>query len=604
MASTATEDFAAYELSSAMTLAETPASIPEKPHEDNFDWDVTFSHLEARMGMMRNIRYPKWAYWAQLAEWLLPERYRWLVTSNNWTRMGPVNQQIVNETGTWAADICASGMVDGLMPTTRTWWKLEVGLPNFEPDAEAKQYLETSEAIGYLILAQSNFYDIMAQAAQDEVVFATAPVTMYEDFEKVIRLYGECAGEYYLSSSSRLTIDTKAREFTFTVAQTVEMFGLENCPVAVQKLWEEGGASLENEFVIAHMIEPNFPLSGRGRSRGKEIQVIKGKFPYREVYWLKGMKSEGPLSKRGFNLKPFAVFRWAKVGNDPYGVRCPGMVALGGVKQLQMEERRKAEGIEKQVRPPMGADPALKNEPSSILPGNITYMDTSNGKKGFWPLFEVKPDLNAMVADIKAVEGRIERAFLVDVFMAITQMEGVQPRQNLEIAERKQEKLQRLGPVVGLWKGEAQILLERLFEIMDRRRLLPPKPDSLKNVPLKFDFLDMVTLAQIGTQTAAMEQGFRVGGELSLAAKAASIPDPLRTLNLDESYRIYLERLTFPIKGIFTADEVEAHDKAREKVSQEKMALAAAPPMVDAARQLSQTDIGGGQQALAAILGR
>ena len=39
----------------------------------------------------------------------------------------------------------------------------------------------------------------MAQAFQDIVVFGTAPVIVYEDFEDIIRLYLPCAGEYYLA---------------------------------------------------------------------------------------------------------------------------------------------------------------------------------------------------------------------------------------------------------------------------------------------------------------------------------------------------------------------------------------------------------------------
>jgi hypothetical protein len=65
------------------------------------------------------------------------------------------------------------------------------------------------------------------------------------------------------------------------------------------------------------------------------------------------------------------------------------MDALGDTKQVQLETLRKAEFIEKGVRPPMGADPALKNEPASIVPGNITYIGADGQKKGFWPLFEV-----------------------------------------------------------------------------------------------------------------------------------------------------------------------------------------------------------------------
>ena len=84
------------------------------------------------------------------------------------------------------------------------------------------------------------------------------------------------------------------------------------------------------------------------------------------------MKTEAELSRQGFFEKPFIAMRWATTSNDPYG-RSPGMEVLGDNKQLQLETRRKAEFLEKGVRPPMGAHPSLKNQPSSIRPGDITY---------------------------------------------------------------------------------------------------------------------------------------------------------------------------------------------------------------------------------------
>ena len=74
----------------------------------------------------------------------------------------------------------------------------------------------------------------------------------------------------------------------------------------------------------------------------------------------------------------------------------------------------------------MGANVEMKNEPSSIQPGNITYTSTDGGKKGFWPLFEVSPAaLPPMIEDIKEIQVRIKECFFVNLFMAaITQMEG------------------------------------------------------------------------------------------------------------------------------------------------------------------------------------
>lgn len=604
MSDTTAGEFANYEMMGATLLAAQPPKLKSLVDEQtDADWNVIFTQLESRLGMLRTWRYSWWAYWNQLALYTLPRRYHWLVVANLMRRGAPVNDAIIDSTATLAMEICAAGMVEGLMPTTRPWFKLGVGIPGTEPDAAAKEWLEDTEERGYAVLAQSNFYTIMAQAAQDQVTFGTAPVIMYEDAEDVIRCYAPCAGEYYLAAGSRFSIDSLYREFTLTVAQIVEMFGLEQCPSDVRALWETGGASWEMERVVAHAIEPNADMSDRS---GGKIRVVKG-FPFRELYWLKGMQTPRELSRRGFHERPFAVARWSTVSNDAYG-RGPGMDALGDIKQLQLETRRKAEAIEKQVRPPMGAHPSLKNEPSSINPGHITYADTTNGKPGFWPLFEVKPDLVGMAADLKEIQSRIDRCFLVDVFMAITQMEGVQPRNEIEIAERKAEKLQRLGPVIGLWKTEfASPLIQRLIGILHRRNMLKPMPPSLRGVPLKIEYIDMVTLAQLGAETASMERVFATAGSLSEAAKAAQVPDPIRVLNLDASMRKYSDKLNFPADCVFTKDEVAQHDAARAQVQQgqqtQQAATTALPAMVDAAHGLSQTPIGGGQSALSALIG-
>ena len=595
-------DSAPYEMADASLLAAQPPSLPMETMEPDQDWDQIFSHLESRLNSMKMWRYSWWAYWSTLAQYILPRRYHWVISANLYAKGNPINQSIIDGTAGLAKNICAAGMVEGLMPTTREWFKLGSALENFEPDADAKEWMEDTEQRMYTVLAQSNVYSEMAQVAEDEVVFGTAVTIMYEDARDIVRCYTPCTGEYFLAVGSRFSCDTLYREFVMTVAQIVEWFTLECCPMQVRELWEAGGGSIDNEFIIAHAIEPNFDISARGRSKNDAIKVVPGSFAYREVYWLRGQNTHQPLSKRGFHKKPFAVFRWAKTSNDPYG-RGPGMDALGDIIQLQTETLRKGEAIEKTVRPPMGADVAMKNEPSSIRPGDITYTSTEGGEKGFWPLFEMKFDLAAMTADIKDIANRIDRYFLVDVWLAISQMEGVQPRNNFEIAERRGEKMQRLGPVIGLWKTEgAQPLLERLMDIMSRKKMLKGLPRSLQGIPLKFNFIDMVTLAQLGTETAAMEQTFKVGGELATAAQAAGLPNPLRVLNLDESFRVYADRMRYPTKGVFTPTEVAAHDKARAQAKQAAQAPAAAMAAVTAAKSLAETPTSG-RTALSALTG-
>lgn len=592
---------AAYEEMGASLLAAQPPTPPTRMPRPSDDWSTTYAHLESRMGFLRTWRWSWWVHWSQLAEFFLPRRWSWLVVANRTWKGRPINDQIIDSMPLQAVRICASGLWTGLTSPSRPWFKLANALPWAELDADGKEWLEDVERKVYTVLAQSNFYTSMAQAFQDVVVFGTSPVIIYEDEEDVIRLYVPCAGEYYLAAGARLSVDTLYREFVLTIAQIVEMFELENCPPQVQKMWQAGGASLDTEMVVAHAIEPNFDLDKRGRSRGT-VAVVPDVFTFRELYWLRGQKADRPLSKRGFYGKPFMAARWSTVSNEPYG-RSPCMDALGDTKQIQQETRRKAEFIEKGVRPPMGANPELKNEPASIIPGMITYMNTDGGKKGFWPLFEPEAQwLTGMSNDIDKVSARVQTCLFVDIFMAISRMEGVQPRNQLELTKRDLERLQVLGPFIELFENEfAGPAIWRVIEILERRHMLKPRPASMRGVPLKINYQSIMRLAQSQAESVAMKDFLGTMGTLSAAAKAAGLPDPLRVVDLDKSARHYADVVTYPASCLFTEQQVEQNDAARAKGEQEARMPGDMAAGVNAAKTLSETQIPG-DNALNALL--
>jgi hypothetical protein len=593
-----------YERMGPSLLAQQPvtaAKVQKYGRKDLSWWDVLFAKLEARRGALYIWRHSFWVHWSILAQYFLPRRWQWLVVANRTWRGSPINDSIIDSTGLLAVRTCAAGLWTGLTSPSRPWFKIEIALPWVKAYAAALAWLEDTQKRVYTVLAQSNFYQTMAQAFQDVVVFGTAPVIEYEDFEDVIRFYLPTAGEYFLAAGARFSVDVLNRDFNLTVSQLVEFAGIEKCPEQVRNLWVSGGGQLETEFTVCHSIEPNFAVSSQD---GKDpIKLIPGVFTFRETYWLRGTKTEEPIVVRGFYERPFFAARWSTVSNEPYG-RSPCMDALGDNKQVQLETKRKAEYIEKGIRPPMGADPNLKNEPSSIIPGNITYVSTANGAKGFWPLFEVRPEwLAGMTKDIDTVNARIDKALFVDLFMAISRMEGVQPRNELELTKRDLERLQELGPFVHMFENEfAGPAIQRTLNILRRRRMLKPLPQSMLGVPLKITYVSIMKLAQNAAKSVSMKDVFQVGGILSSAAKAAGLPDPLRTLNLDKAFREYADVDEFPQNLWYPDDEVQAHDEAKAHAAAAAQVPGAAMAAVDAAKTMSETSLGGGS-ALGAMLG-
>jgi hypothetical protein len=589
-----------YEHMTSTLLSRQPAHIPDKKRDPVKGWQVTYNHLQTRMNALRTWRYSWWSYWGQLAQYFSPRRWIYLATANRTWRGSPINDAIIDSTGLQALRTCAGGMWSGLTNPNAPWFKLGSALSWVTLDDAAKAWFESTQERIYTVLAQSNFYDIMQQAFADEVLFGTAPVICYEDFEDVVRFYLPCAGEYYLGMGARLSTDTFAREFTLNCLQIVEMFGLENCPESVQNLWTSEGGSIDQEFVVCHMIEPNFPLSDR-KTKGGTVQLVPESFPYRELYWIKGDKGQCPLSARGFMSFPVGVFLWSQTQNDAYG-RSPCMDALGDNKQVQKETLRKAEFIEKGVRPPMGANVQMKNEPASIQPAHITYVTADQTGKGFWPLFEPNPAwLPALTADIDHVNQRIEKCLFVDVFMAISQMAGVQPRNELELTQRNLERLQSLGPVITSTEGTLSILLQRVLDIMIRRKLVEPLPPSLKDVPLKVSFVSIMRMAQQASQGVSLKDVLATAGALQSAAQAAGLPAPIRVINLDAAMREYAENSNFPISCLYTEEEVSANDKAHAAALAQAQAPASLAAAVQAAHTLSQTTTEPGTGLSAAV---
>ena len=590
-----------YESMSPGLLAREPSRL-DTTQKAGEDWPTIYQALESRLASLRMWRWSWWSHWQELARYIEPRRSKWIITANTMDRGTPLNADIIDSTATIASNICASGIWSGLTSPSRPWFKLGILEGFMQLDAASSEWLEDTERRLYDVLGGSNFYQTMRQAFGDVVNFGTGPVVVYEDFEDIIRCYLPCAGEYFLNAGARLSVDTFYREYTLNVQAIVEQFALENCPTEVSQLWETGGGSLDTEFVVCHAIEPNTALSVRGSL--KQIRVVPSEFAYREVYWLKGIPSQAELSRRGFNELPFMVARWSTVSNDAYG-RSPAMDALGDIKQIQLETLRKAELMEKMARPPMIADVSMKNEPASIIPGGITYTNTQGANAGFRPAFEVNANgLTAMVADIASVKERIEKCFFVDVFMAITNMEGVQPKNELELTKRDLERLQVLGPFINQFETEfASPLIARVLGIMERARLLKPRPPSLQGKAIAPKYTSILTLAQRGAETANLAQFFAIGGALSSAAKAAGVADPLRTVDWDKSYHKYGSLLGVPDDLFYPPEVVAQHDQMRLKMTQQQAALSASLPAVTAAHTLSQTPVGGGQSALSAMLG-
>lgn len=576
----------AYESAGPQQLVAQPARMTPPPKDINStDWVILKSHLESRLSMLRSYRYSWMLHYQLLETYILPRRGIFInptvPTPNSMNKGQAINQAILDPTGTYAMRRAAAGLMSGLMSPSRPWFKLKPAMGSRDTvDAEAQAWFEEVEDRIYQVAGRSNFYDCGAQMFEDLVTFGTSPMIIYEDETDVIRCYVPCCGEYLAASSSANRVESLYRQFLMTTSAIVEMFGLENCPATLQSMWQSKSGSLDVEWIVFHSIEPNFGIANQSRD---EVGVVEGGFDWREVYWL-AASDQYPLSMRGFIDQPHICPRWATTSNDAYG-RSVGMDCLPDIMQLQVETGRKAEAIEKMVRPPLVASMDMKNEPSSILPGHITYVNQLGADKGMKPIFQVSPNIEHMSQDLQMLQQRIREGFFNDLFM----MPEPDAKQMTayEVSVRRQEKLQVLGPVIERLQNEALApAIKRIFRIMERRDLLPPLPESLQGVQIGIEYISMLAIAQKQAESAGL--GMFASTMMNLQQVDPSVAD---LWSRDVWTEKYAENTFIPAEVMIPRKVVDSLRKARNAQQQVADGMTQAGAMVEAAKGLGSSSI-------------
>lgn len=576
--------------------------MPEARQPSKQDIDLR-SQVEGRLMGLRTNRYSWWTHWRELADFFLPRRYRWIITPNMMARGSPINGHILDSTGVIAARNLASGLVSGKSSPTRPWFKLRVGRIDSTQTSPVSLWLAECERLLYLIFAESNFYNAIAVFYYDLVIFGTAYLLIYEDYENVINCCNPCAGEAYVDIDGQYRPTILYREFTMTVSGLVSEFGIDNVSDPIRKIFEaKDGAGLTRELIVAHAIEPN--NDGKAKEFG-----FSPKFAFRECYWEwggstspQGGSSAPPyfLRRKGYYEQPNITGRWDLVSNDAYG-RSPGMDALPDQKQCQLETRRKAQAIDKMVNPPLIADIQLKNQPASLLPGGITYVSGfAQSGKGMNSIYDTHQfPVQAITEDLNEVRERIGRTFFNDVLRVASQYET---RSNVTAVEwdmRKSESLVMLGPALERIDHEVlKPIIDRVFNIAQRTGILPPPPAEIQGHMMNIEFVSMLQQAQQAAASGGIDRVLQLAGNL-----AGVDPSVMDNIDIDYALDKYSSLLNNDPKMIRSPDALAAIRTARAQQQQRQQQVEEAEKLAAGAKTLSETNVGGGQNALQQMTG-
>ena len=569
--------------------------------DENDSWLRTY--FTNRLGALDRDRTSYWTTWRDLAENFAPRRGRFLnSTSDQSTRGQRKDRRIIDNTPLLAARVMASGMMAGISSPARPWFRLRLSSDAANQDAGVRFWLDEVQRRVLHVFAKSNLYNCLHTLYGELGTFGTAALWIDEDEEDVVRGYTLTVGEYWLASSRRLRVDTLYRSLWWTVRQIVDTFGRDAVSDGIRSLYDAG--QLDQEYEIVHAIEPNPNAAPPDMRVPKDTATpwaghVSARMRYRSVWFERGQQGERSLLRvSGYDEFPAMAPRWEVAGSDTYGWG-PGWTALGDAQQLQTQHRRKLEAIDKQVKPPMVGPPSLKNEPASLLPGGITYVADPSGQT-FRPAIDVRIDLGALGQDIAEVQQRVKQAFYADLFLMMAESDRREITAR-EIDERHEEKMLMLGPVLERLHDELlDPLVTRVFNIMSRNGMFAdiPVPPVLKAQPLQVEFISMLAQAQKAVATGAIERFWQFGGQI-----AALKPEAADRLDPDGTMEAYADMTGIPSGVMVDRKQAMALREQRAKQQAQQAAMQQGLALVKGAKTASEIDVGGGQNAVSAILG-
>lgn len=539
--------------------------------------------IATRKGELKTERTSFISHWQEINKFISPRSARFLRSDVN--KGYKRQQEMVNETVLFSRRTFESGLMAGMSSAVRPWFGLGPPDPGMKDFAPVKAWLDTVIKSMREQFVRSNVYAVLPKAYGCCGDYGTAAFGIQEDQRDVFRCYPFPIGTFMISTNDRMLVDVLYREFSMTVRQLVEKFGLENVSTNVRNLWDKG--SYSQWVPVIHAMEPNFArMGGKLDSRDKA---------FLSVYYEDGGNENKPLRIAGFDDFPAIVPRFYVNGEDSYGTDCPGMMCLGSQKALQLEERRKYQGIDKMVNPPVNVDATLRNVGANLLPGGTNFIAglAQSANAGIRPVYQVAPQLGDLKEDIKEVEARIRRAYYEDIMLMLAQSDNPQMTAR-EIDERSQEKLLVLGPLMEQFNDDLfDPLIDRTFSAMMRRGMFPPPPEELQGKPLRVEYTSIMAQAQKLVGVASVE---RFIGFVTNMATTTQHFEILHNIDFDETVREYGDMTGVTSKLIRPADVVKAQREEEAKAQQQQAALASLPALsqgATAVKNLSETNVEG-----------
>lgn len=553
----------------------------------------------AYMSKVKQMEFNRQDYlkrWKSIRDYQLPYigLFEDTADATNYARRRDTN--IYHSVAWQANEAFAAGVMSGLTPPSRQWFRLIWSSDDLKNHPEAGELLDARMNILQDVLLKSNFYNAI-HSAYMELAFGQAPVAIFQDADTGVHFVPFTIGTYMMENGPDGTVNTFAIKYEMTAQQLVDKFGADRLPSEVRVNLQNGGHRMK--YKVWWLVEPN-----RFHDANRAV-MDKYHMKYLSLYWLEVGDPDTFLDVGGFQEWPIPVARYLVTGSETYG-KGPGWFAEGDSKGLQKLEKDNIIAVELGVKPPMMGSATAVKQGINLTPGGYTVTDRG---EPVTQLFSVGVNIEHLQQKILDLQDRIKRAYSADLFTMLERLEDKRMTAQ-EVMQRKQEQLTQLGPVVQRLQFEfLRKIIERVYNILDRAGIFPQPQDPelaymLAHEEITIEYISPLAQAQKMSGMTNIEQAISFIGQIAQFDQSV-----LDRIDWQKTVSTYYEMVGAPASMLRNDEEFMAIQQQKAQMQEEQqqkqdvlMAAQAAAPAAQAAKNMTEA-VNSGNAALEQWLG-
>jgi hypothetical protein len=505
-----------------------------------------FNYLKGERGTWEN-------HWQELADYILPNRND--VTTTVW-QGSKRNLQLLDNTAMQANELLAGAMHGLLTNPTSEFFELTTGELELDNRDDVRKWMQLTTRDMHNVINNSNFQTEVHQYYLDLCCLGTAPMSIVEDDETIVRFQAHHIKEIFAGENNKGKIDEVYREFSWNVRQIVGEFGEDVLKLSreLRDAWEK------NADIKFTLINAVYPMDVANKNPNDPRRFMS--------QYILCAENEVELKEAFFREFPFVVARWTKASGEIYG-RSPGMNALPDAKTLNKMTETTIIGAQKTVDPPLQLPDDGFIMPIQTRPGGLNYYRAGSNDR-------IEPVFNDARIDfgfeaMRERRQRIRESFFVDQL----QLNQGPQMTATEVLQRTEERMRLLGPMLGRQQSEfLRPMVDRVFEIMARRkgpyngRMIRPVPQVLldRGKNLDVTYKSMVAKSQMINEMQAITRTMQ-----AIAPFASIDQSVFDNFDGDAATRIIARGYGLPQEIIRDTAEIEEIRESRQQAQQQML---------------------------------